>query len=77
MRLSFQTAKAGVAALALGAVALAASMPFSGDGESETGNVEACSEATKLANLLGLKSSGGCNCSNGIYGWTCFVEADG
>ena len=76
MRVSFQTAKVGVAALALGAVALAANMTFAGDGESEIGHVEACSEAKKLANLLDLKYSRGCECSNSIYGWICSIEAE-
>lgn len=76
MRHSFQKAKLGVAALALGAVALAASMTFASDGESETGHAEACSEAKKLANLLDLHYSRGCECSNNIYGWICAIEAE-
>lgn len=76
MRVSFQTAKVGIAALALGAVAHAANMTFAGDGESEIGHVEACSEAKKLANLLDLKFSRGCECSNNIYGWICSIDAE-
>lgn len=77
MRLLFHAAKVGVAALVLGAVSVVANITFAGNGETETGNVEACSEAKKLTNLLDLKNSGDCSCSNSIYGWTCSIEADG
>lgn len=77
MRLFIHTAKVGVAALMLGAISVVANITFAGNGDTETGNVEACSEAKKLANLLDLKNSGDCSCLNSIYGWTCSIEADG